>query len=87
MEGDQAFGKGGSGYVLAGLLPGPLGHEDRMLRPRSHADRVVRLEESLAGSVGLGAEFGIAAFDSVFAVLDDHDSLTGEDGRRTGLRE
>ena len=67
---DEAFGKGGSGCVLAGLFIGHSRLKNGVLCPREKMRGISPVEESFAGGVSLRREIGSAAGDCVFTVVD-----------------
>src|SRR5437660_7764254 len=87
VEADEAFGEGGPGYVLAGLLVWALGFEGGGVGAGDEAAGVVGVEEGFAGGVGVGSEGGVAVVGVVLAVVEDDDAFVGEDGWRADLRE
>jgi hypothetical protein len=81
VKADEAFREGGSGDVLAGLFVGLLGFEGGGFVADDEMGWIVGVEESFACGVGVGSEAGVAMAGVVLAVVKDHDSGFGEDGR------
>jgi len=61
---DQAFGEGGSGDILAGLLVWALRLEDGRIGAVQEMRWIVGVEESFAGGVGVGSEARVAILGS-----------------------
>jgi hypothetical protein len=82
VKADEAFGKGGSGDVLAGLFVGLLGFENGACGAGQEVGWVVGVKEGFACGVGIGSELLVAVGCVVFSVVEDNDSCFGEDGWR-----
>ena len=87
MEADEAFGEGGSGYVLAGFFVGMLGFEGGSVVAGDEMGWVLGVEEGFPCSVGVGSEAGVAVVGVVLSVVEDYDAGFGEDGWRPDFGE
>ena len=79
LEADEAFGEGGSGFVLARFFVGALWFEYGVLGAGDEMSWIGCAEEGFAGSVGVGTKGWVAVRGVVFAVVEDDDSGVCED--------
>ena len=84
-EVDEAFGEGGAGGVLAGLLPGEFRVEDGRGAAGEQVGGVLGGKAGDADGVRAGLEVRVAVFGGVLAVVEEGDGVAEEDGRRADL--